>query len=134
MCLAMNRANPEISLKPLKEALNSLKSSLDQPLNEFTRDSTIQRFEYCFELSWKSLKRYFLWNQNLDESNVKNLFREAGKQQLINNVEQWFEFHKARNITSHTYSEEVAKKVYDTAKEFYPEAIHLLEQLEILVQ
>ena len=53
------------SLSPLKKALESLKKSILQPINEFTRDSVIQRFEYCFELSWKNMKRYLESDLNL---------------------------------------------------------------------
>ncbi|MBK7843531.1 MAG: nucleotidyltransferase substrate binding protein [Bdellovibrionales bacterium] len=126
----MNLTPPELSLAPLKNAISSLKRSLEQPKDEYTRDSSIQRFEYTFELSWKTLKRYFSWNQSLDESNIRNLFREAGKQSLIQSVEQWFGFHRSRNKTSHIYSEKVAEEVYETAKEFLPEVEFLQSQLE----
>ena len=65
----------DLSINPLENAVKSLERSLKQEKNEFTRDSTIQRFEYTFELAWKTLKRYFWWTQQLDESNVKNSFR-----------------------------------------------------------
>lgn len=126
----MNLTPPELSLAPLKNAISSLKRSLEQPKDEYTRDSSIQRFEYTFELSWKTLKRYFSWNQGLDESNIRNLFREAGKQSLIQSVEQWFGFHRSRNKTSYIYSEKVAEEVYETAKEFLPEVEFLQSQLE----
>ena len=48
-----------MSLSPMSGALRSLKKSLDQPKDEFVRDSVIQRFEYSFEICWKTLKRYF---------------------------------------------------------------------------
>ncbi|WP_448568477.1 nucleotidyltransferase substrate binding protein [Thermus sp.] len=35
-----------------------LASALAQPKDEFVRDSAIQRFEFTFELSWKTLKTY----------------------------------------------------------------------------
>lgn len=122
--------SPELSLKALKKAIDSLQSSIRQPKDEFTRDSTIQRFEYTFELSWKTLKRYFLLNQQLEESNIKNLFREAGKQGLIDSVETWFRYLSARNLTSHTYNENTAEQVYTDAVRFYADVLKLYSNLE----
>jgi nucleotidyltransferase substrate binding protein (TIGR01987 family) len=122
-----------ISLKPLKNALSQLTSALTEVTSELTRDGAIQRFEYTFELSWKTLKRYFAWNQQLDESNVKNILREAGKQVLIDNVEHWFEYHQARNLTSHLYSHPVAEEVYKLAQRFAQDAHALVLKLEKLV-
>ena len=40
-----------------KKALVTLKSELDiEQISKLERDGAIQRFEYCFELSWKELK------------------------------------------------------------------------------
>ncbi|MBP6219346.1 MAG: nucleotidyltransferase substrate binding protein [Oligoflexales bacterium] len=115
---------------PLKKALAALKRSLDQPKNEFTRNSTIQCFEFSYELAWKSLKRYLSENHGVDESNIKNIYRLAAKNGLIDPVENWFEYHKSRNLTSHTYNEETAEIVYIQAAAFYPDAIKLLAKLE----
>ena len=45
-------------LRVLDAALTRLEGALAQPVNEFVRDSAIQRFEFTFELFWKSLKGY----------------------------------------------------------------------------
>jgi len=40
-----------------KKALVTLKSELDiEQISKLERDGAIQRFKYCFELSWKVLK------------------------------------------------------------------------------
>src|SRR3989344_475731 len=101
-----------VSTEPLKKALASLKRSLDQAKNEFIRNSTVQCFEFSYELCWKTLKRYLSENQGIDESNIKNLFRIAAKEGLLESVDTWFEYHKARNLTPHTYNEETSEIVY----------------------
>lgn len=120
----------EISVLPFKSALKALDAALAQPKNEFTRDASIQRFEYSFELAWKLLKRYFTAETGIEEYQIKNLFREAGHQNLIDNVEIWFDYLKARNLTSQTYNEKTAEETYQIAKHFAPDAKILLERLE----
>ena len=127
--------NPlELNLSPFEKALQSLVLVFKEKENAITRDAAIQRFEYTFELSWKALKRYFKINNNLDIFNVKDIFREAGKQGLIEKVEKWFEYLEARNLTSHTYDEKVAEKVYTKAKEFEKDAVFLCQQLKKIVK
>lgn len=106
-------------LSPLEKSLESLKDILNQPINEYIRDGVIQRFEYTFELSWKTLKRYFKEIGREDiPGGPKPLIREAGKEGLIDDVEKWLDFLEARNKTSHIYNESEAKKVYECAKDF----------------
>ncbi len=39
-----------------QKAVNRLNDALSYEKTEMNRDATIQRFEFCFELSWKLLK------------------------------------------------------------------------------
>ena len=124
----------EISILPFEKALQSLTEVFKKPKNAIIRDAAIQRFEYTFELSWKILKRYFKVNNHLDIFNIKDIFREGGNQGLIENVEKWFEYLEARNLTSHTYDENIAEKVYEKAQEFEKAALFLLDQLKKLIK
>lgn len=123
----------EISLVELKKASKTLHEIVEEPKTNIIRDATIQRFEYTFELAWKTLKRYFEANNALFEYNVKNIIREAGKQGLVDSVEDWFEFLKARNETSHAYSEPIAEKVYRAAIKFSPAVEKMISRLEKLI-
>ena len=127
----MRPSTKEISILPLKKAALSLEKALSQTKNEFTRDATIQRFEYTFELAWKTLKRYIESNTKISEFNLKNLFREAGKQGLITSVEKWFHYLVIRNQTSHTYDERVAEETYLVAQAFLVDLNKLIYSLEM---
>ena len=86
---------------------------------EAARAAVIQHFEYTYELSWKMMKRFIELDEGREDSLTrKGLFRRAGEIGIIDDFHKWIEFHNARNLTSHTYDEETAKKVYATAKRF----------------
>lgn len=42
-----------------EKVLRQLEKALQEPLSEYVRDATIQRFEFTYELAWKTLKAYF---------------------------------------------------------------------------
>jgi nucleotidyltransferase substrate binding protein (TIGR01987 family) len=120
----------EINLDLLDKALKSLEQIIKKEKDEIIRDATIQRFEYTFEISWKTLKRYFKLNNNINIHNLKDIFREAGKHSLIDSVENWFSYLESRNLTSHTYNLEIAEEVYKSAKNFSYDARKMLSKLE----
>ena len=76
------------------------------------------------------LKRYLSENASLKEVSIKAVFREAGKLGLIDNVELWFSYLQARNLTSHTYNEDTADATYEAAQSFLKDAQLLLKNLQ----
>ncbi len=128
-CDMDNPDSTALNLAPLAKAVDSLRDALAQPKNPYTRDATIQRFEYTFELSWKMLRRYMAMEAGVDAFNLKELFRQAGRQGIIANVESWFAYLKGRNLTSHTYNEKTAEETYNLAAAFLDDAQALLDGL-----
>jgi len=101
----------------LKKAVNKLRQAALLPASEINRDATIKRFEFCFELCWK-LMQAILQENGIEAYGPKGSIREATKLGLIDNPKIWLEFLKARNLTSHTYEEDIAKKIYNKVKKF----------------
>jgi nucleotidyltransferase substrate binding protein (TIGR01987 family) len=95
----------------LKKAIGKLGQAAILPASEINRDATIKRFEFCFELCWK-LMQAILQEHGIETYGPKGSIREAAKLGLIDNPKIWLEFLKARNLTTHTYEEEIAEKVY----------------------
>jgi nucleotidyltransferase substrate binding protein (TIGR01987 family) len=129
-------ANSGIKLTYLKKALISLKAALANPLledktaYEFMRDSVVQRFEYSYELCRNLLKKILVNIFEEETTTVKDIYRTAGRHNLIDNVEHWFYYHDVRNNTSHRYIEDAAEEAYKAAKLFVIDAESLLNKLE----
>lgn len=118
-----------IRIEKLDRALASLEKGLEkESLSDLERDGIIQRFEYCFELTWKLCKQ-FLLSLGIGVQSPKMAIREAARQGLIDNPTQWLEYLNARNYTSHTYDEAVAQWVFLRAKSFAIDARALLDTI-----
>jgi nucleotidyltransferase substrate binding protein (TIGR01987 family) len=92
-------------------ALSRLETALAQPVNEFVRDSAIQRFEFTFELFWKSLKAYGE-ESGLEVYSPRDSLRTAFQLGVIQEDPEWFRMLEDRNLTSHTYNEATAESIY----------------------
>lgn len=118
---------PKLDISSLIKALVSLEDALSQPMDEYRRDGVIQRFEYTFELSWKTMKR-LLKLEGIEASSPMQVLREAKLANIIEDFEQWSTFLKMRNLSSHTYNETTAEEVFEIAVRF-PSAVKSLIQV-----
>jgi len=135
-----------LDLSSLKKSIAALEQSLS--VTEYSKDfhslslaqqetlqsGVIQNFEICYELSWKFIKRWLEVNEGqeiVDGVTRRELYRIAFENRLIENVEEWMNFHSTRNITSHSYDAEVANNAYETAVRFLAFAQKLLERLTL---
>ncbi len=133
-----------LDLSSLQKAINSLgraikvadsviKGDVNTDEEEVIRAGVIQNFEFTYELCWKFMKRWLEINiggANLDGATRRELFREASKSGLIDDIDSWMEYHGARNETSHTYDNDKAEDVFDVTKNFLKDAKQLLSILE----
>jgi len=99
------------------------------------RSASIQAFEFTYELSWKSLKRYLEATsadaQSVDALSFPDLIRTAAEAGLLaSNWDVWKDFRYARSVTSHTYDAGKADEVFAIAGHFLAEAKELQRRLE----
>lgn len=137
----MKPAEPFVDLSSLRLALASLQRALvrwdaSQGQDEELRDACIQRFEYCFELSWKMLKRRLEIDlpdaHSVDAMSFRDLVRTGAERGLLPDVDVWMVFRDKRNITSHTYNAAKAAEVAAVIPSFSMHALELLSRLDAL--
>lgn len=111
----------KIIAEDTKNALGTLKEIIETPYTVIVRDATIQRFEYSFEIFWKFLKEYLRVKEGIICNSPKSCFREAFNVKLLTEDEtvSALEMTDDRNLTAHTYHEEVAEEIYKKIKDYY---------------
>jgi nucleotidyltransferase substrate binding protein (TIGR01987 family) len=114
------------SMEEFEKAVDRLDSAIQQKKDEFIRDSVIQRFEFCVELAWKTTKKMM----GTATPAPKDVIREMGQAGYIDNVELWLRAIDMRNLSSHTYKEDLAEQVYNFARQFLVEFKQLVVQLK----
>ena len=83
------------------------------------RDGVIQRFEFCAELAWKTLREYLL-NQGYTEINSpKSVMKQAFADGILDHEEGWLQLLDARNETSHIYDGATATAVFGIIRAIY---------------
>ena len=121
--------------KTIKVAGNkALAAKLDEDAKDAIRAGVIQNFEFTYELCWKFMRRWLRENAAVEEAEYprtrKELFRLAARSGLIKEPLSWFSYSDARNLISHTYDEDKAETVYQTALGFLGDARYLLDRLQ----
>ncbi len=107
----------ESLLEDLQKANERLKEMEKYPDEQVYQDAAIQRFEFTFELSWKLMQAIAVKN-GFTTYGPRNAIRNAAQLGLVNDVDEWFKYLEFRNLTTHTYEEAVAEKVYQGIKGF----------------
>lgn len=105
-----------------KKALITFDEILKESFSIIVRDAAIQRFEYTFEIFWKLLKEYLKEYEGVICDSPKSCIREAFKQNLFLNEKETIgalNMVDDRNMTSHTYHENVAQGIYKNLKNYY---------------
>ncbi|GAA0706135.1 nucleotidyltransferase substrate binding protein [Paraclostridium ghonii] len=88
-----------------------LKKYSNQPITtELERAGIIQFFEMTFELAWKVLKDY-LESEGYIVKSPRETVKQAFQIGLIDNGHIWIDALSNRNLTTHTYDEELAEKM-----------------------
>lgn len=121
------------TVEKLSKAVKRLADGLKKSKDQLDRDGVIQRFEFTFELTWKSL-RLFLLDQGIVVNSPKEAFKGAFKYGLIKDGKLFLDMLEDRNLTSHLYSKEETKEIFNRIKKSYSSTlINLSKELKKLI-
>jgi nucleotidyltransferase substrate binding protein (TIGR01987 family) len=106
--------NFEKALIRLQEAHSRAKVGRRGDDYYFFRDSAIQRFEFTVEIFWKMIKSFLREKEGIDCRTPKSCIREFFSAGYLDEelTVVLLEMIDDRNLTSHTYREEVAEMIF----------------------
>lgn len=102
-------------------ALKKLDSFIDvanKDSSEVVRAGVIQAFEFNFEAFWKLFQK-LAGQEGITANSPKTAFSAAFQMGLIKNEAIWLSILNDRNLTTHTYHEDLANEIFKRIKESY---------------
>lgn len=122
------------SFDKFSKAFKRLNDGIKKAKDQLDNDGVIQRFEFTFELCWKTL-RLFLLNEGIITKSPKETLKEAFRYGLIEDQELFLDMLEDRNLTSHIYSEDISKQIVSRIKRKYKKGFFSLHlKLKVLVK
>jgi len=124
-----------LSLKraEFKQALATVAELLDKPTSDVIRDAIIKRFEYSFDVGWKTAKLFLRERFGAEVQAPKTCFRELRRNELISDgdTEACLQMVDDRNAIVHTYGRQMADEIAKKIRGGYAD---LLQQLTTVVE
>jgi nucleotidyltransferase substrate binding protein (TIGR01987 family) len=129
-------------LTPLKRVLDRLKEGwarhVTHPDDEQLRDGLIQRFEFTYELSHKTLKRFLEANaaspEEYDRMGFPDLIRSANEAGLLKSAwPQWSVFRKMRGFALTVDNADILKEILNIFPAFIEDVEFLLNKMSDFV-
>ena len=114
------------ALRKLEEAVEIVNQNFDSPNIDLLKEGLIQRFEFTHELAWKVMKDYLEYQGYSDIKGSRDAFRKSLAVGIIESP-LWIDSIQTRNITSHTYDEEISNTVIEKIISVY---FPLMKQFE----
>ena len=112
------------------QRLDEAIADYDQMGLDSIRDGVIQRFEFCAELAWKTLREYLLDQGYAEINSPKSVMKQAFADGILDHEEGWLHLLDARNETSHISDEAPATTVFGDIRTVYdPLLKNLIQKL-----
>ncbi|MBC8400315.1 MAG: nucleotidyltransferase substrate binding protein [Candidatus Marinimicrobia bacterium] len=108
----MSSGKYNYNLENFEKALGKFGEALAEPESSIVRDASIQRFEFTYELLWKTLKYFIEEVHGIRTISPRQVFKEAFALSLIDKEDLFIEMIESRNTLAHTYNEDQAIIIY----------------------
>jgi nucleotidyltransferase substrate binding protein (TIGR01987 family) len=80
-------------------------------LSDLEKEGLIHRFEYTFELAWKTFQDLLFWKGYEGIVGPNPVLQQALHDGYIIDESTWRNMKKSRELTSHTYDDETANNI-----------------------
>lgn len=110
--------NFQRALRRLTQAVDLMR---ERPLSPLEEQGLIQGFEFTHELAWNVLKDYLELEGIQGLVGSRSTVREAFKRGLVGDGEAWMDMIESRNLSIHTYNQDVASSIVNAVRDrYYP--------------
>ena len=99
--------------KAFKNLQDAVELASERELSNLEKQGMIQAFEFTYELAWNTIKDFFEYKGETDILGSRDAFQLAFKRGLVANGKDLLSTIKSRQLSSHTYHEEYADKIYN---------------------
>lgn len=113
--------------KALTKLLEVVENKSLEDLSELEAEGLIQRFEYTYELAWKTLQDLLRYKGYTDIAGPNPVLQQALQDGYINDEDGWRGIKRSRERTSQIYDEATAEEI---AKAIFSNYHILFQQLE----
>ncbi len=116
----------------LIKAYNKLEEALTEECTEIVIDGILHRFEFTFELAWKTIKDYLDYMGISEKTgSPREVIQQGFKQGIIDDGEKWIDMMLSRNQLSHLYNQDISRQIYNNIKNEYIKLLRaLIKKLE----
>ena len=121
------------TIRFLKKAIDDLKTLEDKRYVEHLRNSKIQSLKFSVDTLWKFLRLYFAKAEGKEiKPTPKAVFRYCLQADITNKneTELLLEMVDDRNLSSHTYHEDLAETLNENIEEYYELMKKILDKVE----
>lgn len=102
------------SYNAFRKAYIKLQEFVDKDDNsEVSKTAIIHAFEYTFELWWKALQRYIEYVGTVEQFGPSATIKNAFQYNLLEDAQMWMDMLRDRNLTAHTYKEDIANDIHE---------------------
>lgn len=96
-------------------------------LSDLEKMGCVQAFELTFELAWKTLKDYLVYEGvDLSPPTPRTAIKEGVAFDIIGDGQIWIDMQNERNLTTHTYHHDLLEKSVGRIRTIYFPAIAAL--------
>jgi len=114
-------SNYRRALAKLNKAIVVMEKNIDLngEVEDILKEGLIQRFEYTHELAWKVMKDFAEYQGNTAITGSRDATRAAFSMGLITHEGTWMDMLASRNLTTHTYNEDIAEEIHGKITDEY---------------
>lgn len=106
------------SLGKLQAASSRLQESVQKVSDDLDRDGVIKRFEFTFELFWKTIK-VLLEHEGFGCAGPRSCIKEGARRGMTVEGDALLDMLEDRNRLSHIYDEAMAQAIFERIKGTY---------------
>lgn len=104
-------------LEEFRKAFVRLEEGIAEKETEIAIDGVIQRFEFTFELAWKTLKEYLEYQGFSEKTgSPREVIQTGFAKGIIKDGEAWIKMMLDRNGVAHLYDEKKSREIYSNVK------------------